>query len=156
MLHTDDELDRGDHQHEARRDKRLDRIAELEAEVERLNSDNARLIEDRARFPDRPDDIGRMISAHIKNRELLLRSMNEHTAALRLKYEVLQQREWKLGAEVEQLRALVTELAAELEAEVKARFCASDGTLLHPCYERRLRRDMEPVERALRVLAGKG
>lgn len=37
-----------------------DKLEELAAEVERLK-------EDRARFPDRPDDIGRMIEAHIGN-----------------------------------------------------------------------------------------
>ncbi|AVD86244.1 hypothetical protein [Pseudomonas sp. SWI44] len=34
-------------------------------EVERLRAENIRLIEDRARFPDRPDDIGIMIGSHI-------------------------------------------------------------------------------------------
>lgn len=32
-----------------------------------LQCDKERLIEDRARFPDRPDDIGSMIAAHIEN-----------------------------------------------------------------------------------------
>ncbi|WP_296206083.1 hypothetical protein [uncultured Hyphomicrobium sp.] len=38
-----------------------------EAELERLRAENARLIEDRARFPDRPDDVGRIIGAHYGN-----------------------------------------------------------------------------------------
>ena len=37
------------------------------ARAEELRAENARLIEDRARFPDRPDDIGCMIGAHVAN-----------------------------------------------------------------------------------------
>jgi len=44
-----------------------DTIRELLAERDSLAAENARLKEDRARFPDRPDDIGRMIEAHIEN-----------------------------------------------------------------------------------------
>src|SRR5690606_4456836 len=44
-----------------------DTIRELLAERDALAAENARLKEDRARFPDRPDDIGRMIEAHIGN-----------------------------------------------------------------------------------------
>ena len=40
---------------------------DLLAEVVRLRAENIRLIEDRARFPDRPDDIGRIIGAHVEN-----------------------------------------------------------------------------------------
>ena len=36
-------------------------------EIQRLRADNAALIADRARFPDQPGDIGRMIGAHIEN-----------------------------------------------------------------------------------------
>lgn len=42
----------------------------MRAEVERLRAENAVLIEDRARFPDRPDGIGRMIEAHTGNLKL--------------------------------------------------------------------------------------
>jgi hypothetical protein len=71
------------------RDALRDRVAELEREVEsdrrrvhgysqdfvdslradrdRLRAENAQLIEDRARFPDRPAAIGNMIGAHIGN-----------------------------------------------------------------------------------------
>lgn len=38
-----------------------------EAELKKLREDHAALIEDRARFPDRPDFVGDMISAHIGN-----------------------------------------------------------------------------------------
>lgn len=39
-------------------------VKALQREVEELRADKARLVEDRARFPDRPDDIGRMLTAH--------------------------------------------------------------------------------------------
>lgn len=39
----------------------------LADKLEELAAENERLKEDRARFPDRPDDIGRMIEAHIGN-----------------------------------------------------------------------------------------
>jgi len=42
-------------------------LSAVTAERDRLLSENARLIEDRARFPDRPDDIGHMIGSHIGN-----------------------------------------------------------------------------------------
>jgi hypothetical protein len=35
--------------------------------AEKAEKENVRLIEDRARFPDRPDDIGRMIGCHFGN-----------------------------------------------------------------------------------------
>jgi len=39
----------------------------LVAENDALAAENERLKEDRARFPDKPDDIGRLIEAHIEN-----------------------------------------------------------------------------------------
>lgn len=39
----------------------------LKAEIERLRADLAAALEDRARFPAKPDGIGRMIGAHIGN-----------------------------------------------------------------------------------------
>lgn len=45
----------------------LSRAEAAEAERDALAAENERLKEDRARFPDRPDDIGRMIEAHIGN-----------------------------------------------------------------------------------------
>lgn len=45
-------------------DEKADALKELARTLER---ENARLVEDRARFPDRPDDIGSIISAHIEN-----------------------------------------------------------------------------------------
>jgi len=40
---------------------------EVAEAIRELLAENERLKEDRARFPDRPDDIGRMIEAHIGN-----------------------------------------------------------------------------------------
>jgi len=51
-------------------------IACSASEIDRLRAENARLIEDRARFPDRPDDIGRIIGAHFDN----LKGMAESNA----------------------------------------------------------------------------
>ncbi|HCF0928355.1 TPA: hypothetical protein NH741_005148 [Pseudomonas aeruginosa] len=57
----------------------------LAAEAQALREEVARLLEDRARFPDKPDDIGRMIGAHIENlkhvadesRRMCLKAMRE-------------------------------------------------------------------------------
>ncbi|EIU1455994.1 hypothetical protein RZC90_006186 [Pseudomonas aeruginosa] len=59
--------------------------AKLEAEAQALREEVARLLEDRARFPDKPDDIGRMIGAHIEDlkhvadesRRMCLKAMRE-------------------------------------------------------------------------------
>jgi len=51
----------------ARERHHLAALSAVTAERDRLLSENARLIEDRARFPDRPDDIGHMIGSHIGN-----------------------------------------------------------------------------------------
>ena len=42
---------------------------ELREEIARLREENRLLIEDRSRFPDKPDGIGRIIAAHNANRE---------------------------------------------------------------------------------------
>lgn len=42
-------------------------LSSVTAERDAALAENARLIEDRARFPDKPDDIGNMIRAHIGN-----------------------------------------------------------------------------------------
>lgn len=57
----------------------------LAAEAQALREEVVRLLEDRARFPDKPDDIGRMIGAHIENlkhvaeasRRMCLKAMRE-------------------------------------------------------------------------------
>ena len=48
-------------------ERRDETIRDLLAERDALAAENERLKEDRARFPDKPDDIGRMIEAHIGN-----------------------------------------------------------------------------------------
>lgn len=65
------------------RDKKL--LTDAAAEIDRLTRQLAeargerdRLIEDRARFPDRPDDIGRMIEAHIGNLRAGKDAADEH------------------------------------------------------------------------------
>lgn len=49
----------------------------LQQENERLRAENVRLIEDRARFPDRPDDIGRMIGSRFRNLEAAAKDNEE-------------------------------------------------------------------------------
>ncbi|GEM_PF-970138 len=48
-------------------DKLSAALSAVTAERDAALAENARLIEDRARFPDKPDDIGNMIRAHIGN-----------------------------------------------------------------------------------------
>ncbi len=48
-------------------DKLSAALSAVTAERDAALAENARLIEDRARFPDKPDDIGNMIGAHIGN-----------------------------------------------------------------------------------------
>lgn len=67
------------------------------SEIDRLRAENTRLIEDRARFPDRPDDIGRMIGAHFENLKGVARDNEEawrwactrETIALRQRDELI-------------------------------------------------------------------
>ena len=44
------------------------------------------------------------------------------------------------------------ECADDLESEVDARYLMPDGTLIHPSYERKYNRDMEPVVKARALL----
>lgn len=60
------------------------------AEVERLRTENIRLIEDRARFPDRPDDIGIMIGCHIGNLKNQAKSSEDYAKKWRWKLEAAQ------------------------------------------------------------------
>lgn len=57
-----------------------------------LRKENEALIEDRARFPDRPDFIGNMISAHIGNLKAGKESSDNYARNYILKNEVLEQR----------------------------------------------------------------
>jgi hypothetical protein len=56
--------------------------------------------------------------------------------------------------EIARLRKLVEELASDLQAEVESRYCDGSGNLVHPSYQRRYERDMEPVIRANAALRG--
>lgn len=58
----------------------------------------------------------------------------------------------KLRAENARLRALVKDLADDLESELKAHY---DGTLQYPGERRRFERDMDSVYRARAALAAK-
>lgn len=53
-------------------------LAFLSADNLRLRAEVERLTEDRARFPDKPDDIGRMIEAHIGNLKAGKESADAH------------------------------------------------------------------------------
>lgn len=69
----------------------LKRVAEaLLSENEELRQQNAGLIEDRARFPDRPDFVGNMIGAHIGNLKHAAEQANKFSAQHRLRAEVLE------------------------------------------------------------------
>ena len=59
-------------------------------EIEALRVSNEKLIEDRARFPDKPDDIGRMISARIGNLKAAAKQYEESWRAAQLRADVLQ------------------------------------------------------------------
>ncbi|HCC4868751.1 TPA: hypothetical protein M5N95_004654 [Pseudomonas aeruginosa] len=64
---------------------REDDFDALEAEAQALREEVVRILEDRARFPDKPDGIGQMIGAHIENlkhvadesRRMCLKAMRE-------------------------------------------------------------------------------
>jgi len=56
----------------------INKLIEQADEIVTLREQVVRLIEDRARFPDRPDDIGNMIDAHIKNKDAAVKSSNEY------------------------------------------------------------------------------
>lgn len=50
-------------------------------EIERLQRELAEALEDRARFPDKPDGVGRMIEAHIGNLKAGKEAAEEHAKA---------------------------------------------------------------------------
>ncbi|WP_060545666.1 hypothetical protein [Pseudomonas sp. NBRC 111136] len=61
-------------------------------EVERLRAENIRLIEDRARFPDRPDDIGIMIGCHIGNLKNQAKSSEDYARKWRWELEAAERK----------------------------------------------------------------
>ena len=62
-------------------------IAAKDKEINQLKADKQRLVEDRARFPDRPDDIGRMIEAEIGNRKEAEKQANHFAELYRKRAE---------------------------------------------------------------------
>jgi len=73
------------------------------------------LIEDRARFPDRPDGIGNMIGAHIGNLKAAAEQGKRDSLA------AVQERD-ALAATMDLLKSLALDVADDLEAELKARY----------------------------------
>lgn len=65
-----------------------------------------RLIEDRARFPDRPDDIGAMIGAHFSNLRAIANTNEEAWRRTQLHSDV----------EVARLRAALTQIVSDCTA----------------------------------------
>lgn len=59
----------------------------------------ARLVEDRARFPDRPDDVGRMINAHIENLKANKEAADRH-AVRAMEQRERSSRKWCEAAEI--------------------------------------------------------
>jgi chromosome segregation ATPase len=110
----------------------------ISADRDRLRAENARLIEDRARFPDRPDDVGRMIGAHVEN-------LKAKAAAAEVAHDRVQLSLNATRAECEALTECLRECADDLESEVKT----------HCDLPRRVERDLEPVRRARELLAAR-
>jgi hypothetical protein len=77
-----------------------DEIAALTARAEQAERERDRLIEDRARFPDRPDDVGRMIEAHIGNLKIGKEEAERHAREHMV----------KASAEIKRLRAYIWSL----------------------------------------------
>ncbi|EPC8431303.1 hypothetical protein ACSRVK_005451 [Pseudomonas aeruginosa] len=107
--------------------------AKLEAEAKALREEVVRLLEDRARFPDKPDDIGRMIGAHIENlkhvadesRRMCLKAMRER--------DVVEQ-------DLETLRARVVVVPEPLNEGDARRECGEYGAAMQRGYNACLRK----------------
>ena len=103
-----------------------DEIERLQTRVAELEQENARLIEDRARFPDRPGDIGRMIDAHIGNLKSAKSSSDKYAAKYRDERDAAQRRIAELEAQrvpdgyvtvrADTLSKAITILAEEMES----------------------------------------
>jgi hypothetical protein len=116
----------------SQRDTECDRAEQAERERDRL-------IEDRARFPHRPDDVGRMIEAHIGNLKIGKTEAERHARDHMLKVSV----------EITRLRAALKECADGLAEYVEHHY---DRTKDHPAMKRRYDRDMQPVIDARKLL----
>ena len=118
---------------------RDDRCTRLEAEVERLQADNERLREQM--------DALRLVATSHEPEALRLQAEIE---GLREEVAILRTTE---AAEIEQLRALVKDLADDLEAELNERY--PQNVRAYPSEQRRYERDMVNVYEARRALKPK-
>lgn len=84
----------------------------MENEIEELREQLAKLIEDRARFPDRPDFIGNMISAHIGNLKAGKQSSDEYARKYILRLNVCEQRNAELEARLLNITDFVESLCS--------------------------------------------
>lgn len=86
----------------------------LRAEIEKLRADLAAALEDRARFPDRPDGVGRMIEAHIGNLKHGKEEADRHAVAAMTRASATIE---KLRAENDMLRSLIIDATTKEERD---------------------------------------
>ncbi|HCF6602251.1 TPA: hypothetical protein NII78_001296 [Pseudomonas aeruginosa] len=111
---------------------REDDFDALEAEAQALREEVVRLLEDRARFPDKPDDIGRMIGAHIEN----LKHVAE--ASRRMCLKAMRERD-VVEQDLETLRARVAVVPEPLNEGDARRECGEYGVAMQRGYNACLR-----------------
>lgn len=80
-----------------------DALAAAQERIERLERDKERLIEDRARFPDRPDWVGDMIGAHFKNLEHKAEAAEGYAEKYRTRLVMEQRKHQKLQSALENI-----------------------------------------------------
>lgn len=76
-------------------------LERLEQRVKELEADKARLCEDRLRFPDRPDDVGRMIEANLENIKHLATVHEQNWRSETIRTGALSNENERLKAELE-------------------------------------------------------
>jgi len=106
-------------------------IAQHDETVATLTAERDALLEDRARFPDRPDGIALMIAAHIGNLKAAAEQGKRDSLA------AVQERD-ALAATMDRVKSLALDVADDLEAELKARYA-------RPQQQRYYDRDMTTV-----------
>jgi len=85
-----------------------DLIATISRQLAEARAERDRIIEDRARFPDRPDDIGRMIQAHIGNLKAGKEAADEHARNAFAKLQVVR-------ADLAEAHGVIAALVADIE-----------------------------------------